>query len=175
MSIFLFILSLINNDKPKMDIDEWYRKYGESVYRRALRFTRDESKAMDIMQETFLKVIKYQNSFRGDSSPLTWLFTIVDRCFFDSIRPNKNEIINTDDIETFVKSEMENHDEIFLQQELVSKLLINSKKDVRQIVVHRYFDELNYKQIAEKLNINEKTVRRKIKKFLESAKKYLRR
>ncbi len=64
---------------------------------------------------------------------------------------------------------------MFQRHELVAKLLARAPKDVRQIVVHRYFDELDYQQIADRLGINEKTVRRKLAKFLDFARKYARR
>ncbi|MBW1872955.1 MAG: RNA polymerase sigma factor [Deltaproteobacteria bacterium] len=139
-----------------------------------MRLTRNQTQALDLMQEVFLRAHRYRKSFRGDSSPLTWLFTISDRCFFDLVR-KKVEPVSGSDVETFVRDEQEGAETIFLRHDLVAKLLARAPKDVRQIVIHRYFDELEHKQIAARLNINEKTVRRKLEKFLAVARKFARR
>jgi len=101
------------------------------------------------------------------------LLEVADRCFFDSVRKVEPEA--NDDIEAFVRDERDGADVLFQRHELVAKLLSRAPKDVRQIVVHRYFDELDYQQIADRLGINEKTVRRKLAKFLVFARKYARR
>ena len=49
----------------------------------AARYVGDE--AEDVVQDAFLKVLRYGSGFRGDSAPLTWLHRIVvnasiDRC-----------------------------------------------------------------------------------------------
>jgi RNA polymerase sigma factor (sigma-70 family) len=126
------------------------------------------------MQEVFLRAHRYRKSFRGDSSPLAWLFTITDRCFFDLIR-KKVEPVSNNEVENFIRDEHEGAEKVFLRHDLVAKLLARAPKDVRQIVIHRYFDELEHKQIAARLNINEKTVRRKLEKFLVTARKFSRR
>lgn len=151
------------------EVEAWYQKYGESVYRRCLRLTHNPDKALDLMQDVFLRAHRYRDSFRGERSALSWLLTIADRCFFDTVR--RAEPIPSDEIESFVREEEEGAEVIFERYELVSKLLARCPRDVRQIVIHRYFDELEHAQIALRLDINEKTVRRKLERFLERARK----
>ncbi len=158
-----------------MDVDVWYRRYGESVYRRCLRMTRNETQARDLVQEVFLKAFRHRTSFRGDSSPLSWLFTIATRCFFDSVRGQKIAEMDGADILEFVRDEEESQTDCFVKHDLVVKLLSRAPKDVQQIVMARYFDELDYAQIAARHSINEKTVRRKLEKFLGDARKTARR
>jgi RNA polymerase sigma factor (sigma-70 family) len=150
-----------------VDVELWYRQYGASVYWRCLRLSRDEAWAHDLVQEVFLRVQRYSASFKGESSALTWLFTIADRCFFDSLRRSKrDEPIDPDEVEAFVEDEREGAEKVFVRHDLVARLLERCKKDVRQMVVHRYFDELSHQEIADQLGVNEKTVRRKLERFL---------
>ncbi len=134
---------------------------------------RNEAQAKDMVQEVFLRAHRYRNTFRGDASPMSWLFTISDRCCFDAMRKVEFEV--GDQIETFVANEREGSEAVFQRQDLVAKLLSRASKDVRQIVVHRFFDELEHQQIAQLLGINEKTVRRKLEKFFRTARKIARR
>jgi len=48
-----------------------------TVHRFALRMCRDEDRARDIAQESLLTALKSLDSFRGDASFSTWLFTIT--------------------------------------------------------------------------------------------------
>ena len=156
-----------------MDIEGWYRRYGESVYRRCLRLCRDEQHAIDLTQEVFLRAHRYRDTYRGEASPLTWLFTLADRCFFDAaakLRPPPSAT----ELETFLNGERAGVDHTFEQHDLVLRLLARSPEDVRAIVVHRYFDELDLASIAARLGINERTVRRKLERFLADAERLAR-
>lgn len=151
-----------------MDIESWYRRYGESVYRRCLRLCRDEHQAIDLTQEVFLRAHRYRETFRGDASPMTWLFTLADRCFFDAaakLRPPPRAA----ELEAFLAGERAAVERTFEQHDLVVRLLARSPEDVRAIVLHRYFDEMDLASIAARLGINERTVRRKLERFLEQA------
>src|SRR5258708_20323262 len=59
-----------------------FEKYKDKVYSIALRYAGDETMAMDIAQETFLKLFSGIRSFRGDSSFESWLYRLgVNSCF----------------------------------------------------------------------------------------------
>ncbi|MGQ0507234.1 MAG: sigma factor-like helix-turn-helix DNA-binding protein, partial [Myxococcaceae bacterium] len=50
-------------------------------------------------------------------------------------------------------------------------LLARADDLTRQIVLHRYFDELDLEEIGQRLDINERTVRRRLERFLDSARR----
>ena len=150
-----------------MDIEGWYQRYGESVYRRCLRLCRDRSQALDLTQEVFLRAHRYRESYRAEATPLAWLFRLSDRCFFDSIR--KPLPLALDEVVAFVANERDGVEREFGDHELVLRLLARCADDVRAIVMLRYFDELDLESIARQLGLNERTVRRKLERFLEQA------
>lgn len=162
-----------SSDTRLVDIAAWYRRYGESVYRRCLRITRSQTLALDVTQEVFLRAHRYSNSYRGDVAPVSWLLTIADRCSLDALR--KREPIDSAELQSFLHEEQEGPDVVFTRHDLVAKLLAHAEGDVRQMVTLRYFDELSHEQIAQRLGVNEKTVRRKLEGFVEWAKKFVRR
>jgi RNA polymerase sigma-70 factor (ECF subfamily) len=155
-----------------VDIEGWYQRYGESVYRRVLRLCRDRSQALDLTQEVFLRAHRYRDSYRGEATPLAWLFRLSDRCFFDSIR--KPAPVGLSEVLAFVASEREGSEREFVEHDLVLRLLARSPEDVRAIVMHRYFDEWDLETIAAHLGLNERTVRRKLQQFFEHAEKLAR-
>src|ERR1700686_1046788 len=58
-----------------------FEAHKDRVYSIALRYCRDESAAMDIAEETFLKLFSSIDDFRGAAGFESWLYRIVvNRC-----------------------------------------------------------------------------------------------
>src|SRR6516165_2713304 len=54
-----------------------FELYKDKVYSIALRYTNDESSAMDISQDTFLKLFSSIRDFRGQARFESWLYRLV--------------------------------------------------------------------------------------------------
>src|SRR5919108_2873378 len=61
-------------------------RYQRRVYQLALGMLKDPDEAMDIAQETFVKVHRYLPSFKGDSSFFTWTYRIAMNLCLDAQR-----------------------------------------------------------------------------------------
>ena len=156
--------------------EQWFRQYGEPIYRRCRRLLRDDAAAWDMTQEVFVRAHKSANSFRGDTSVLSWLLTIADRRCFTAMRKRRSdqEKIENLAMEGVEYKTSEGMEQMLVECDLVSKLLGRFDEDVQQIVVLRFFDELEQEEIASRLGISRKTVHRKLEKFFASSRKILR-
>ena len=148
------------------DVTEGYRRYGEAVMRRARRILRDDALARDALQETFLRAHRFQSSFRGDASPLTWLFTITDRVCFDVIGKRKptEQLPDEGDLGA-LEAPLPSAESRVLRDELVARVLQHADDETRRILVGRYVDELDTQQIAARIGASERTVRRRLEEF----------
>src|ERR1051326_3324948 len=54
-----------------------FETFKDRVYSIALRFTGDESLAMDIAQDVFVKLFASIGEFRGDAAFATWVYRLV--------------------------------------------------------------------------------------------------
>lgn len=149
------------------DVTEGYRRYGEAVFRRTRRILRDEASARDALQETFLRAHRFQDSFRGDASPLTWLFTIADRVCFDMIGKRKatEPLPGDDELYRALEAPLPSAEARVLRDELVGRVLALADDETRRILVGRYVDELDTQQIAARIGSSERTVRRRLEAF----------
>ena len=59
-----------------IDVGELYARHAGVVMRRALRFFGPEE-AEEVVHEVFVKVIEHVETFRGESSPTTWLYRMT--------------------------------------------------------------------------------------------------
>ena len=60
------------------------------------RFTHDRDECLDLVQDTMLKALTYQNKFREDTNLKGWLFTIMRNTFINNYRKNQSSKTSTD-------------------------------------------------------------------------------
>lgn len=65
--------------------------YREALYRVALRLTRNPDDADDLVQETFLRVLRFAHSYRQDQNLRAWLVRIMTTTFINNYRHQRTE------------------------------------------------------------------------------------
>jgi RNA polymerase sigma-70 factor (ECF subfamily) len=149
-------------------------RYQRKVYAVALGMLRDKEAAMDVSQEAFVKVYKYLEHFKGDSSFYTSLYRITVNICIDHLRKRggaRGEDVEFDESLAFDTSEAQigamgsrlgtNPQKSALRRELADKILEaldQLPEKHRAILLLREVDGLSYEQIAETLKIPKGTV-----------------
>lgn len=64
------------------DVKAIYCEYSDDVYRYLLSLSRDQGAAEDLLQSTFLQVVKAVTMFRGECAVKTWVFAIARHEYF---------------------------------------------------------------------------------------------
>ena len=72
-------------------VEAWVDEHGNYLFGYALPRVRDRHLAEELVQETFLAALKSVKSFRGDSSPRTWLVGLLRRKIADHYRKRNRE------------------------------------------------------------------------------------
>lgn len=87
--------------ETSFDFNNLVDEHADYLFRYALRRVRDEGKAEDVVQETFLSAIKAVETFQGKSSPRTWLTSILKNKIVDYYRKQSKETtLSSDDLES---------------------------------------------------------------------------
>ncbi len=138
-----------------------FEAYQDKVYSIALRYTGDPAAALDIAQETFLKLLSSIQDFRGDSSFDTWLYRlVVNRCF-DYRRSGRRWLVFVDELLDTFRAPQESVFEELARSEVreeVQKMVAGLSPEQGMVVVLRYTEGLAYEQIAEILGCSPGTV-----------------
>lgn len=74
-----------NNDKLN-NPEEWVDKYGDYLFGFAMSRVFHNELAEDFVQETFLSALQSRKNFKGNSSELTWLSSILKNKIIDHFR-----------------------------------------------------------------------------------------
>lgn len=57
--------------------EEIVRRYHDKVYRLAFGMTQNQTDAEEVMQDAFLKIFRGLSTFRGHSSPASWIYSVA--------------------------------------------------------------------------------------------------
>ena len=137
-----------------------FETYRNKVYSIALRFAGDQAAAMDIAQDTFLKLFSSIQDFRGDSAFETWVYRMVVNSCLDRRRKLRRYVPLADE---FLATLRASGDALtaMLRAEMADRIRAAVDKlspDLRIVVVLRYTEGLAYDQIAEVLACSPGTV-----------------
>src|SRR5207253_10393169 len=77
--------------------------YLDPLYRTALRMTRSEADAEDLVQETYIRAFRFRQQFTPGTNLKAWLFRILTNTFINSYRRRQAqpEFTELDDVDEF--------------------------------------------------------------------------
>lgn len=79
----------------KEGLSDWVNTYTSEMYSWAFHKVSDAQLAEDLVQDTFLAAAEKIDGFKGESSPKTWLFSILNNKIVDVYRKKaKNPVAN---------------------------------------------------------------------------------
>ena len=125
----------------------------DAAYNLARWLTRDVHDAEDVVQEAFLRAIKYVDSLKGESAR-AWLLTIVRHAFYDWCRRNRPAEIAADDgtaIEMAVDVDGVTPEQAFMraaESKTLADAIAALPLPYREVLILRELEELSYKEIA---------------------------
>lgn len=75
----------------------------DALYRTALRMTRSEADAEDLVQETYIRAFRFRDQFTPGTNLKAWLFRILTNTFINSYRRRRSqpEFTELDDVDEF--------------------------------------------------------------------------
>lgn len=164
--------------------EELVKLHTRRVYSICYRFTGSDAEAQDLAQEVFLRVFKNLKSFRaGEGSFVVWLTRLSRNLLIDHYRRTKLDRA-TDSIEdqmTVLEEKtatMARTDGMLAGREaseILQYALSKLSPELRETVILRDIEELEYREIADVLNVPEGTVKSRLNRGRAELAKVLKR
>src|SRR5882672_10433883 len=123
-----------------------------AAYNLARWITGNDHDAEDVVQESYLRALKFFGGFRGENSR-PWLLTIVRNTCFTWLRKNRFSELSTELDEQIHGREREpgNPESMLLaaaQSEMVRKAIEELPPEFREVIILREMEDLSYKEIS---------------------------
>ncbi|BDC52894.1 hypothetical protein F183_A52090 [Bryobacterales bacterium F-183] len=151
--------------------EELIKTHSRRVYAICYRFTGNDGEAQDLSQEVFLRIFRSLRSFRaGEGSLGVWLTRLTRNLLIDHYRRTKSDRA-TESIEGQLpmleeKTAMSARTDGLLAGREASELLQHALQklspELRETVILRDLEELEYKEIADILGVPEGTVKSRL-------------
>ncbi|WP_170227044.1 RNA polymerase sigma factor [Luteibaculum oceani] len=164
------LIDLARNKSDEQAFAEIFARYKGYVFHLVLQMIRDHDIAEDLLIEIFTKAFSKLHTFQPRSSFSSWLATIAKNHTLDYLRkkrPKKVSLdaaLDTDDDAPFLELKDENPiaiDQMIIKERnnKLRRIVETLKPKYRTLIELRYYQELSYDEIAQKLNIPLGTVK----------------
>ena len=164
--------------------EELVKVHTRRVYSICYRFTSSDAEAQDLTQDVFLRVFKNLKSYRsGEGLFVVWLTRLTRNLLIDHYRRTRLERA-TESIEDQIATLEENTAALARPEgmvagreasELLQSALQKLSPDLRETVILRDLEELEYREIAQVLNVPEGTVKSRLNRGRAELARVLRR
>jgi RNA polymerase sigma-70 factor (ECF subfamily) len=163
------ISKIAENDMAAFE--EFYCVTKRSVYAFALSILRNSDDALDVLQDTYLKIRAAAHLYKPMGKPMAWVFTIVRNLSISKLRSKERANgIQFDNMENDLSFSYITDDEDKLVLQAALTIL---KEQEREIILLHAISGLTHIEIAKNVGIPLSTVLSKYHRGLKKLKRYL--
>ncbi|MDQ0225765.1 sigma-70 family RNA polymerase sigma factor [Metabacillus niabensis] len=161
---------IITNDRDKV-LDQLMDKYGNSILHLAYSYVGNREIAEDLTQEIFVKCYQKLDQYQKRSSLKSWLWRIAINHCKDYLKSwhYKHIIISDEQAKrTSSRERVVEHEVIqkYEDEQLVHTVM-GLPDTYREVLYLYYFEELTIKEISNLINVNQNTIKTRLKKAKE--------
>ncbi len=165
------VLALKRNEKVAFDF--LYDHYSGALFNIISKTLRDEEKAADVLQESFVKIWKNIASYNPEKGRLfTWIMNIARNGAIDAVRVEGRKPLMDDIEDVAVRNEKDAYEDLQTTSSDM-KAIIDMLRPERKILIDMaYFQGYTHEEISEELSIPLGTVKSRIRTALQELKQY---
>jgi RNA polymerase sigma factor (sigma-70 family) len=166
------MLKVKNGDIDKMGL--LYERYHRQLFRFLFNMTRQKELSEDMVQNIFLRMLKYPDGFMGFGEFKMWMYHIARNAVYDHFRKIKRTPVHTDVKEYeerivgehFSDAQVEKDEELKMLEAAMDRL----SDENRELLILCRFQELKYHEIAKILNTSEGAIKVRVHRALNQLK-----
>lgn len=161
-------------------LEKLYKNHFEELYRYSFTILMNNQIAEDVVQDCFIEFFKELQKDKMIDNPRAYLFKMV---YHRSLAEAKKQakIILQDEDESFKTIPIKSKLDALIQEEddkdkwkLLDQILEKMPEQCRKVFLKSKYEQKKYRQIAEELDLSEKTVEAHMSKALKIIRDYVR-
>jgi RNA polymerase sigma-70 factor, ECF subfamily len=154
-------LGRLQMDRPEgaapEELHEVIARYRDDAYRLARRLSRSSHEAEDLAQTAMLNVLRRAEFILDESKVRSYLLTAVRNVWRNQLRSrSRRNMLGSDAAELVPSDELEPEEQVItvLDAALAGSALTALSATSREVIELRYFENLDYHELAARLNIS---------------------
>ncbi|TVZ59060.1 RNA polymerase sigma-70 factor (ECF subfamily) [Flavobacteriaceae bacterium MAR_2010_105] len=142
-------------------------RYKDLVFTLALRMMKHREEAEEVAQDTFIKVFKSLNKFKGDSKFSTWIYKVAYNSCLDKIKGNKrkyNEVEINNHTSNYIKTSNNAFDDLVEEErkQAIQECLNQLPSDDSFLLTLFFFEEQSLEEISSIIGLTSNNVKVKL-------------
>jgi RNA polymerase sigma-70 factor (ECF subfamily) len=154
-------------------LSELFERHHRRLYHFFYRLAGETGAAEDLVQEVFVRLIKYRHTFRDDARFTPWMFAMARNAGVDHFRKRPKELPELEDAAE-PAAPFEHPVELLEQRERSERLqaaLGRLPEEKRELLLLARFGEMRYERIGELLGISVGAVKVRVHRALKELRK----
>lgn len=137
-----------------------FERHHVALYNFFLKLTANREISEDLVQEVFLRILKYRTTYRGENKFTSWMYQIARNARTDYYRKRKLEVSGEGDLEPVSQDPMPAEEvESGMEAQLLRKALNKLPYKKREVLVLSRFQNLKYHEIAKVMDCPVSTIK----------------
>jgi RNA polymerase sigma factor (sigma-70 family) len=139
-----------------------FERHHVMLYNFFLRLTGRQGPSEDLVQEVFVRILKYRQTYRSESKFTVWMYQIGRNAHFDYLRKQKPEVALEDgfeepaDVNTPLPADkLDSEIDAALLRRALDRLSVRK----REILLLSRYEDMRYKDIAELMGVSLETIK----------------
>lgn len=158
-----------------IDVESLYREHGPMVLRRCRRLLKDEGKALDAMQDTFVEMLRHQDRLTQEAPAGLLLKTATNVCL-NRLRSQRRHPEHDTDPDTVLLSHIsglgsqegaDSPETRSLGRRILNRLFQGTPESTQLIAVLHYVDRLTLEEVAAEVGLSVSGVRKRLRTLKE--------
>ncbi len=151
---------------------EYIKENQEKLYRIAYTYTKNQEKALDVVQEAITKSLENINKLRHEEYVKTWFYRIL---LNEAIKASKNNktFVDYDSVEK--ELHINSHENELVEKIDIYETIQKLNEKLKTVIILRFFENLKIEEIAYITKTNSNTVKSRLYKGMEEIKKEIER
>jgi RNA polymerase sigma-70 factor, ECF subfamily len=144
-----------------LDVESLYKKYGPMVLRRCKRLLRDEEKALDAMQETFVRLLRSRDRLTGEA-PSSLLYCIATNICLNVIRSERGRTVSGGDELLDAIAGCDDVEAMGQAHGLIDGIFAHEDPSTRTMAVLHYVDGFTLEETAARVGLSVSGLRKRL-------------
>jgi RNA polymerase sigma-70 factor (family 1) len=167
-----------NNNEHELELlfADLFRQHEYRIYTLALRLTKSDQYAKDIVQEVFLKLWEHRNNLHAIQNTEAWLYRLTENKVIDFLRKAAADGRLKEAIWNKLPRDFNDTENLVTAKEYdrIIQKAIDQLPGQRKLIYYLNREEgLNYQEIANELHISRHTVKNQLSNALQSIRSFI--
>lgn len=150
--------------RVSVDVESLYRQYGPMVLRRCRALLKDEERAVEAMQDTFVQVLRRQDTLEV-SAPSSLLYRIATNTCLNRIRSRKRHPETPDDELLSRIADASDDEGRGIARLMLDRIFANERPSTRTMAVMHLLDGMTLEEVADAHGMSVSGVRKRLRVF----------